>query len=219
MNETPDLSEVRRKTVRLLTFEDGLWDLLMGIVILMLAAYPVTRAGLGPEWNAGLFLTLLALFTAAYLYLRRIIASPRVGYAKTRMTPAVRTILVVTIALVLLTFALFILTLMGSESTTTDAPTTSGSRSYLVDVVVLIVMVVLFSGIARAFHVPRIYAYGWLFGGGNLLSVILNRNAPERFNLPLGIAGAVIVLIGVYLFTRFLHRYPEIRHEAFRMEA
>ena len=51
MNETPSLSYAQKRTVRLLSYEDGLWDLLLGVVFLLLAIYPITRAVLGPAWN------------------------------------------------------------------------------------------------------------------------------------------------------------------------
>ncbi len=52
--------QVQKRTVRLLSYEDGLWDLLLGTVFLLLAIYPITRARLGPAWNLALFVGLLA---------------------------------------------------------------------------------------------------------------------------------------------------------------
>jgi hypothetical protein len=67
---------------------------------------------------------------------------------------------------------------------------------------------VLFSALGYLFNVPRLYLYGWLLGGANLLAVIMYRGTPEGFNLPLGIAAGVILLIGAALLVRMLRRYP-----------
>jgi len=56
--------EAQRRTVRLVNYEDGLWDILLGLIFLALSLYPITRRLLGPELNLGLFLVVLALLVA-----------------------------------------------------------------------------------------------------------------------------------------------------------
>ncbi len=216
MSDTPSLSEVQRRTVRLLSYEDGLWDLLLGTMFLLLAVYPITRARLGPAWNMALFVGLILLVTGIFSVLRRRISTPRLGYVKARTTPAHKVILAATLALVALTAGLVILTLVRPGWLGGPAPEVSLERvqSYLVEIVVLLALVGLFSAMAYRFGVPRLFLYGWLLGGANLVSVILYRGAPEGFNLPLAAAAVVILLIGATLLVRMLRRYPSQGAEA-----
>lgn len=204
MAEPVRLSEVRKRTLRLTLFEDGSWDLMLGITFLMLAIYPVTRARLGPAWNLAVFVGLLLIVVAAQWLVRQRVSSPRLGYAKPRRSPALKVSLVIGVSLVVLTFGLVILTLVSPGLQA--APT--GLRSYWVEVVTLLALVGLFSGMGYLFGVPRLFLYGWLLGGGNLASVLLNEDAPERFGLPLALAAGILLVIGAGLMIRFIRRYP-----------
>jgi hypothetical protein len=199
-----------------MNYEDGIWDLLLGLIFMMLAVYPVTRARLGVTTNFSLFMGTLIVVVLAQHFLRRQVSTPRVGYVKPRRSRTTKLILAVTIVLLALTCGLVVLTLVGSGS----APEQSAgavshsdasrvwARSYLVEIVVMLALAGLFSVMGYVFGVIRLYFYGWLLGGGNLISVMVNRGAPERFNLPLAVAAAVILVIGSALLVRFLHKYP-----------
>jgi hypothetical protein len=216
MLETPSLSEVQKRTARLLSFEDGLWDLLLGTMTMLLAIYPITREWLGPERNLAFFLGLLLLAVGIFFLLRRKISTPRLGHVRTLVTPALKGVLAVTIVLVGLTIGLVILTLVGPGSSPESAPAVSlaKARSYMVEILALLFEVGVFSAMGYLFGVPRLFLYGWLLGGSYLLSVILDRGGPEVFNLPLGIASGVILLIGASLLVRMLRRYPVREAEA-----
>jgi len=210
MSEPTSLRDVQMRTLRLTNYEDGLWDLMLGIVIMLLAVYPITRARLGPAWNVALFVGVLLLVVVAQLIVRRQISSPRLGYVKARRSPALKLTLVIMASLVALTFGLVILTLASPGWIPDRTPGTAPgwSRSYLVEVIVLLVLIGLFSGMGYLFGVSRLYLYGWLLGGGNLASVIVNQGAPERFNLPLALGAGVILLIGLGLLIHFTRKYP-----------
>ena len=216
MSSSPSLRDAQRRTWQLMNYEDGLWDLLLGIIFMALAVYPVTRARFGPVANFGLFAGVLVLVTLVQHVLRRRISTPRVGYAKPRRSRAKKLLLIVSALLVALTVGLVITTLVGSNSAPgeTIAPATGAgaaqvwARSYLVEIVVMLTLIGLFSVMGYVFGVSRLYLYGWLLGGGNLASVIMNRDAPERLNLPLALAAGIILVVGSALLVRFLRKYP-----------
>ena len=216
MSESPSLRDVERRTMRLLNYEDGLWDVLLGSIFMMLAVYPITRSRLGPAWNLALFVGLLLLAVVVMMVVRLKVSTPRLGYVESKGSPKLRLILAITILLVVLTLALVILTLVSPGWLPSLTPNSGPVwlRSYLVEVLVLLAMIGLFSGMGYFFGVRRLFLYGWLVGGGNLASVIINRGAPERFNLPLGMAAVVILLIGAGLLVRFVRRYPVQNLEA-----
>lgn len=214
MSETTDLRSVQKRIYQMTNFEDGLWDLLLGLIFLALAVYPLTRELLGPEWNVVLFLAVLGILSAGQLALRHIISLPRIGYARARRSPSTRALLAFTILMVLLTLALLLVTLLGPGSEAAPAAASSGVRSYTVEIVVVLVMGGLFSAMGYVFGVARLYAYGWLIGLANLASVYMTHTAGWTFNLPLAVVAGLIMLIGIVLLSRFLRKYPVKEQEA-----
>jgi hypothetical protein len=210
MSELPNLQDVQKRTMRLTTFEDGFWDLLLGFIFMSLAIYPVTRELLGPEWNLVLFLSLLALMVIGQLVLKHFISGPRIGYARPRRTPKTRMLLLVTVVFVLLTFGLVLLTLLGPESSSTGGEPTTPSlvRGYLVEWIVVLVMGGIFSTMGYIFGVARLYFYGWMLGLANLASVYMSHTVGWTFQIPGAIAAGIILVIGVTLLLRFLRNYP-----------
>jgi hypothetical protein len=73
--------------MQLLNYEDGLWDILLGLVFLQLSLYPVTRRLLGPVWNLVLFLAVLAILVVGLTVVRRLVSVPRLGRVRMRRTP------------------------------------------------------------------------------------------------------------------------------------
>ena len=213
MSKITDFNQIQRRTNQLMNFEDGFWDLLLGCIFMMLAIYPVTRELLGPVWNLVLFLSVLALLVAAELLLRRYVSGPRIGYAQPRRSPKLRLVLVFTILMVLITFGLVLVTLLSPESVPSPPVEASPGRSYLVELIVVLVMGGLFSALGYLYGVTRLYFYGWMLGLANLASVYMTHNAGWTVLIPLAMAAGVILLIGFVLLVRFLRKYP-VRAEA-----
>jgi succinate dehydrogenase/fumarate reductase cytochrome b subunit len=204
-----DLRQIQRRTFQLMSFEDGLWDLLLGTIFIFLAIYPVTRQLLGPVWNLILFLSLLALVVVGQLAVRHIVSEPRIGYVRPRRSPKLRLLAFISVVMVLVTFGLVVWTLLSPRSgpTSSIAEALPG-RSYVVEFIVLLVLGILFSAMGYLFGVVRLYFYGWMLGLANLASVYMEHNAGWVFNLPMAIAAGIILLIGFVLLVRFLRKYP-----------
>lgn len=213
MSKITDFNQIQRRTNQLMNFEDGFWDLLLGCIFMMLAIYPVTRELLGPVWNLVLFLSVLALLVAAELLLRRYVSGPRIGYAQPRRSPKLRLVLVFTVLMVLITFGLVLVTLLSPESVPSPPVEASPGRSYLVELIALLVIGGLFSALGYLYGVTRLYFYGWMLGLANLASVYMTHNAGWTVLIPLAIAAGIILLIGFVLLVRFLRKYP-VRAEA-----
>jgi hypothetical protein len=210
MSEKIDLREVQRRTYRLMTFEDGLWDLLMGSMFMFLAVYPITRQALGPVWNFVLFMAILAILVSGQFILRRTISTPRVGFAQPRRSRKMRVLLVGTVVLVLITTGLVVATLLGRPegSAAPSAPAAPAGRGYLVEWIVLFLLGAVFSGLAYLFGVRRLFAYGWLLGLGYLASVYMEQTAGWTFLLPQAVVAGIIMITGTVLLIRFLRQYP-----------
>ena len=204
--------EARRRVVQLGTFEDGLWDILLGKVFILLGIYPLTRNLLGPVLNLVLFLGILALLVVAVSAARRIFSVPRLGLARLKSSPLTR---VTRIALLVATLALVLATLFmagtAAQPALAGAPTWLGRLS--VDIFFSALIIFIFTLFAHFTGVPRLHLYGWLIGLGNLASAALMVYAGHTFSLPLALAGLIVVLTGVSLFLRFVRRYPVATQE------
>lgn len=210
MTNTPSIREIQRRTSRLMNYEDGLWDLLLGTIFMLLAIYPITRAWLGPAWNLGLVIGLMLVASAVQLFARKVFAVPRLGYAKGYRSPKLKVLLVVTFGLVVLTFILVVITMLDSGWVAALVPSSGPVwlRRFWVDILVLVVMVGIFSALGYLFGVARLYLYGWLLGISSLAAAIIYDGAPEGFNVPLGLAAGAIMAIGATLLVRFVRKYP-----------
>jgi len=208
--EPTEFRQIRQKTVQLINFKDGLWDMLLGSIFMYLAFYSVLREAVGPAWNLAVFLAVVALLVTAQLVLRRIVSAPRIGTVKPRHSPGAKWLVAFTALLVLLTLALVVVTVVrgGAESTGDVQAPVSTDRGYLVEIVVLAVMGLLFTALGYLFGVARLYTYGWLLGSANLLSVYLSHNAGWVVQVPDIVASAIIILVGAVLLIRFLSSYP-----------
>jgi hypothetical protein len=210
MSDPIQFSEVRKRTIQLTNYEDGLWDLLLGIMFMLLAIYPVTRQALGPTWNLILFLVALAILVGIQLSARRLISDPRLGYVKPRLTRAKIIVLAISAVLVLVTFVLVIITLInpGWLPNVSLGGVPQWLSDLSVDILVMLALAGIFSLMGYLFGVFRLFIYGWLIGIGNLASTAMHLYRGSVFNLPLAIAAGIIILVGVVLFTRFLRKYP-----------
>jgi hypothetical protein len=210
MSDLPSIQDVQRRTRRLMTYEDGSWDLLLGMIFVLLAVYPITRARLGPGWNLVLFIGLLFAASGIQIFLKWKFALPRLGYAKGLPSRKLKAVFVATIVCVILTFGLVVLTLRDSSWLGALVPGSGPIwfRRFMVDILVVLVMVGIFSTLGYIFGVTRLYLYGWLLGIGNLTAAIIYDGAPEGFNVPLGLAAGTILAIGATLLVRFVRNYP-----------
>jgi hypothetical protein len=207
--------EARQRTARLLNYEDGLWDILLGLTFLALSVYPVTREILGPTINLGLFLVLLAVLVIGLTLVRRSVSVPRIGVVRVRRSPEKTALTVGLAVIVLATLGLVLATLLapGWIPNLQLGGVPYWLDDLKVDIVVTLVVIGVFSAMGYLFGVGRVYLYGVLIGLGNLASTALMRYAGFTFNLPLAVASAIILGTGVVLLTRFVRRYPVIDAE------
>lgn len=210
MSEYAELGQIRRRVFQLTTFEDGLWDMLLGLIFMLLALYPVSRELLGPEWNFVLFVVLLGVAVGLQLVVRRTVSMPRIGFAAPLRSPKLRLLLITTLVLVLATFGLVALTLLSPEAGVTEGAraVAGAARGYGVEFAVVVVMGGLFSAMGYLFGVGRLYLYGWMIGLANLASVYQSHNAGWILHVPTAIAAGIILLIGTVRLVRFLRSYP-----------
>ncbi len=81
MSKEVDLKRVKQRVFKS-AFEDGLWDVLIGLVTLQFAIGPFLSRSLGDFWSSVVFLPFFALAFAVVWLIRRNVVRPRVGVVK-----------------------------------------------------------------------------------------------------------------------------------------
>jgi hypothetical protein len=209
MPEMIDVGEVRKRAVRLLRFKDGLWDILLGSVFLLMSVYPLTRELLGPTWNALAFGLVLIVLLLGAAWARVALVIPRRGVAKPRpsTTRTITLVFRVTLVLALLTVVLWTLFATSVLPRPPWGKAPGWVHTLAPDILVATLFVLIFSVVARSAGVGRVYLYGWLLGFGTLASTALERHAGITFHFPLAIAAGIIVIVGIGVLIRFLREF------------
>jgi hypothetical protein len=78
MSQKISLKEAERKAFRA-TYNDGLWDILLGCVFLMFVIAPFLSPSLGDYWSSVVFLPFWGLVFLGIRLIRKHVVTPRVG--------------------------------------------------------------------------------------------------------------------------------------------
>jgi hypothetical protein len=212
---TPKKAE--RKIFRLAIFQDGIWDIQIGGMIMLFSFYPVTRRLLGPGWNLVLIFGLLALLLFIGATLKRTVSNPRMGLVKygKGQKSRLRTMHLIIFAIFLASSALAIALIVKAFQGPTWGPNTPEWLRLLdMDIVFGLVAVAIFSLLSGVFRMWRPFIYGLLLGGSLVVSGALTVYGGPEFQYPFAISGGIIMAIGLSLLLRFVHTYQIPAEEA-----
>jgi hypothetical protein len=209
-----DLKEIERKAFRS-TFQDGLWDMYLGLVVVSMSIF-VYRPADG--YNVKNIILVLLMITVAYgLYwtCKKFITLPRMGqvrFGEVRKQKK-RTLAIILSGFVLIQVGLVSLTTLGWANpgigeTWFDNPSVHGSS--LQAVATLGSLMVGTSMLVRAYFsdFPRGYYIALMMALAVFLMIYLNQPV-----YPI-IIGGLIIIPGLVLFLRFLKTYPQHREDA-----
>jgi len=194
MHAADSLSDLERRTWRA-TFDDGLFDLLLGATLLIMGV-----SGLLPNdrWLYPLFFAVIG----AFLALKRRVVVPRAGVVRFAQPRRQRK--------VLSTFVLGACVLLGVVATMVFALGDNATSRWLTthpivfDAGFPLMVLVVFAALANLLEVRRIYLIGIVFAASFALSMQLD---DVRV---FGIGGALVMIPGIVLFTRFLREHPPL---------
>jgi hypothetical protein len=209
MMQTVDMKNAEKQVFRLATFEDGLWEIYLGLFFTVMSFYSLTRELLGPALNAALVLGICLFLVGLVWIAKKSITQPRLGRVKfgTRTQQKIRTASLVTWGLVIATFALMIL---GSRQLLNE-PTWERLPQWFsdfdVDLFFALLIVATFSLIAYATGARRFYFYGLLLGVSNFMTTVLSVYNDVKFGWPVALAGLIITAVGVSVLIRFFQDY------------
>ena len=207
MNTNLNLKQTERESFKLATYTDGLSDIGLGLVMILMGIYPLTRQLLGVNGNMVFSLATLGLIFAGQVWAKKRLGPSRIGVVTfgERVQKRLKISLLIGIVLFFLVALTWHLSAQGYY-----LPKPSWLGSYGVDILIGLIVLAIFSGIAYTLEMTRFYLYGLLLGACFPF--------PEFFSIyrgtPYFFAGAVMIGIGAALLARFLKTYPVADAEA-----
>jgi hypothetical protein len=208
MDSKLNLKELERKAFRS-TYQDGLWDVYMGLVVVCMAFFIYRPAtGYSPK---NIFLLLLA-FVFSYLIFwagKKFITVPRMGQVTfgPHRKQKLRTLAIILGALILVQAVVVLITTTGWLNAGFGAKLSSLLGENSLERILVATLGSLFVGpsmllIAFFNDFGRGYYIGVLMALAVFLMILLNQPL-----YPL-LIGLLIIIPGIVLFVRFLQRYP-----------
>jgi hypothetical protein len=190
-----DTKKIRRK-LYISYFQDGLWDIVLGIFLLSWGITVWFNIG----WLPGV--TFVAFFWLA-LGLKQKITYPRIGYAKPADQRQQLLRIVIT-GIVTLLLGLIVFLIIFTDRT----PQFVDNYFELIFGGILAIAVGL---IGSWFGISRWYAYAAMM----LVSAIANQWWGLSFEFSFILPGGIILIYGLITLFRFLRKYPEVSEESF----
>ena len=209
MNAQIDLKQTERNSFKLATYADGINDISLGLMMVLLSLYPFTREVFGVGLNILFFFAILGLIMWLQVKFKSRIAPERIGVVSfgQKTQKRMKVAVLITSLLVFLTAGTWYLSSRG-----TMLPKGSIMGSYGFDIMIALVILGIFSAMAYTLQITRFYFYGLLLGFA-FLDMIDIPFPNLTIQVPLTVAGLVIVSVGVVLLARFLKNYPEMIEE------
>ena len=208
MSENIDLKSLEKKAYRAV-FNDGLWDLFIGLIILSMGLSTLLGSLLNLPEFLNTIIPVLVLNIIAFLvfYLgKKFITIPRIGFVKfgpKRKSKQQK--------LKLILFAFFILNIILLFLPFTGLISNIPLKPLLLTLILgMGVLTFPFCVVAYFLDFTRLYYYAFFAGLGFFLTELLYPivGSPLDTLFSYGITGVVIVVIGLYYFIRFLKKYP-----------
>jgi len=202
MNAPNSLKELERRAYRS-TFEDGIYDILFGLLFLIFAIIPILEAA-GVSRFIGYSLLIIP---AALPWLgKRLITIPRMGAVEfgPKRKSRRRLILIITGIVIFLMLPLMISIVSNGLS---------GSMSWML---IALFALPVFIIAVYAMDFPRLWIYAALLLAVPVESEFLLRHvgSPLNTSISFGLPGIVILIIGLGLLFRFIQKYPKMTPEA-----
>ena len=203
MNNNLDLKQTERNSFKLSAYADGTGDMSLGLMMILLGTYPITRELFGVAYNILFFFVVMGLIIFAQIRIKAHLTPSRIGLVNfgQRMQRRMKVAVLVTFALVCLTAAIWYLSAQGYM-----LPKSSIMGTYGVDILIGVIVLAIFGAMAYTLELTRYYFYGLLLG----VSFPLPSIFPISDGLPTLLSGVVIVSIGAILLVRFLAKYPAV---------
>lgn len=196
MTAADSLANLERKAWRS-NFDDGLFDLLLGSMLLLNWLGTVVP-------NDRLLYPLFFALVGAYVVVKRLVVLPRTGMARFAAPRRQRKVLSMGLLLAPLLLGLVVMILTSMNGA---AATWLRAHPIVFQSAFPIMVAFVFSGLASLLEVPRIHVIGVIMAMA--FGVDLWGDSAAGFL----VGGTLVCIPGIVLFTRFLRRHPPLTPE------
>jgi hypothetical protein len=217
MNKNSDMETIMLHTLSLKQAEqkafaahyrDGMWDILVGYIVMVFAIAPFLRAPMGDTWSVAIFFPIGIAVWIALLLIRKYVVLPRAGGVVLSQARRRRMSWVF--------FGLFVVH-FGARLLGYDLLELAEDPGWATSARFGILVLALFSIPAFFLKFRRLYIYGFLAAASPLLGEVLYRQwgaAHHGHPIVFGATAAIIILTGVVLFVRVLRGGSVLTSEA-----
>jgi hypothetical protein len=210
LTENIDLKKIEKKILKT-AHQHGLFDMMLGFIVLGMAFGPIFRESLPPPYNYFLWpLIVILIAEIPILIVLKYVIQPRIGIVKPG--PSLKSmrnkLLIVTSIQVIMHLIFIIILAIGS-----------GTGIHVEGIMFILIIglffIPIFAIIAYLMKYPRLYLIGMLIW----LAIIINELLYDaidyriRWLLSYGIIGSVIFIGGLVIFIQFLKKHPKRKSE------
>lgn len=200
MSQNINLKEIERKAFRSY-FDDGLWDIFIGCIVLMFAVGPFLSRRLGDFWSSAVFIPFWALVYLAIRLVRKYVVTPRIGVVKFGPWRTAKLLKFNVVIFVVLLVGL-VLGILSARS--------YAEPGWIYTARFGLIILVGFSVAAYFLDFTRLYLYGALIALSPLVGewLYVQVKAPHHgYPITFGTTAGIIILTGLVQFIRCLRDY------------
>ena len=202
-----NLTEIERKAYRS-TFQDGLWDIFLGLQLLLLSISTLlSNIRTTKMLHMGILVLLQVLVVLAFTIGKKRITIPRMGFVKfgpkrkRRITKS-RIVLLFSVLVGVVVFLIALVLLQGN-------PAGRSKLLLFAPVAWVVNSIVVFSLLAYYMDFTRLYLYGVLFALTVPFDVAMKQFTVLNLDtIAFAVPGIAMLAVGMVLLVRFLHDYP-----------
>jgi hypothetical protein len=211
MSQNINLKELERKAWRSV-FQDGLWDIYLGLLLLAMAITALlSDAGISETWQYGVYIGLIVLGMVILWAGKKFITVPRMGRVKfgpkrKAKLKVVRLLLAISVLVGVMVYFIT-LTIKGN-------PPGWLNMKFMFPAIWMVNVLVLFSLGAYFLDFKRLYLIGVMYALPVPVDMMLKEFAHLRLAfIAFGVPAAVILIMGLVVFVRFVRDYPPAEEE------
>ena len=202
MTQDIDLKEAERKVFQT-RFDDGLWEILIGLFALYFVIAPFLSRPLGDFWSSAILIPMMGIAVVLVWLIRKYVVAPRIGFVKFGPLSITRLVKFV-LAMLVINLVAFILGIISAFRFAV-------MPGWAVNGIFGLVLSSFFFAAAYLLDFSRLYIYGLLFGLSPLFGEWLYTNwQVPHHGLPVsfGLTAGIVLLTGLVVFVRFLLDNP-----------
>jgi len=190
------------------TFQDGLWDIYLGILMVSDAVGTfLNDAGAADSVRIPSYVSVMVLGMILFVAGKLFVTAPRMGrvkFAPQRKARSMRVILIIGITMLIMGVLFWTGQLRSARGEPPIIP-----PGVIPTLIIIVFIVGVFSLLAASWGLKRMYLYGVLVAMPEIAGLVLGQAAgiDPGFITP-AVSASIMLTIGVIIFIRFLRAYP-----------